>query len=163
MGFDEEDAYTSSDEVDSVKSNDSDDNDGDESQKDNIPNSPSSPSSPRNRQASSAKATTPDDHTSLPRKREGSYFSNSRSNSIATAGVMADSLIRRRTRLASSARREGETSGSGSTFATDPVGTIAQASRIITDLPQEPGGFMFPLDSVMGDGSFEQDGCDKSD
>lgn len=160
MGLDEKDEYTSSDEVDSVKTNDN--GDDDERQKGN---NASSPSTPRKRQASSANATTPVDHTttSLPRKRKESCFSHSRSNSIATAGGMSENSMRRRTRLASSNRREGRTSGSGSASAIDTVGTIAQASRIITDLPQEPGGLAFPLDSVMGDGRLDQDGCDTSD
>lgn len=156
MGLNEEDDYASSDEVDSAKTKDNDDGGGSQE------GAASSLSTSRERQSSSSATATPANHDSLPSKGE-SFFLSSRSSSIATSGVMPEILIRRRTRLASTVQKEDGTSASGSASGLSPVGAIAQASRIITDLPQEQGGVMFPLDSARGNSGLEEGGYDTSD
>lgn len=92
----------------------------------------------------------------LPQKRESVFTAGSRwdrrSSQVANnRTTMPEIPIRRRTRMAAE---------SSSTPPSAPVGAVARASRIITELELEQGVMRFPLDSLRGGPSGFEDGED---
>jgi len=94
-----------------------------------------------------------DSGENLPKQRESVFSAGSRwdrrSSQVASnLNTMPEIPIRRRTRVAAEP----------SSSPPPPIGAIARASRIITELELEQGAMRFPLDSLRGGSSgFEND------
>lgn len=120
-------------------------------------NSSTRSASPRQRQNSGAAATGDDAGGNRPDQRR-SVFSAERGSSGNPSTDMPEIPIRRRTRVGGHGGvvRGDESNAAGSPPCSDP-GTIARASRIITELEQDHGDLEFPLDAMRRDRGFGDD------
>eukprot|EP00903_Cladosiphon_okamuranus_P014275 g13258.t1 len=105
--------------------------------------------SPRHRRNSGAHATGDDAGGNRPNQRR-SVFSAERGSFGNPSIDIPEIQIRRRTRVAGQGVRGDESNAAGSTPSNDP-GTIAQASRIITELEQNHADLEFPLNALRRD------------
>lgn len=105
------------------------------------------------RQSGDMNSDVDDDSSSAPSTRERL------SSRPSTSGAIPEISFRRRTGVQGGRRSYGEAPAP----VVDPAGTIARASRIVTELQLDGGNMMSPLDSLRGDVGFDNNNDNNTD